>query len=85
MQPTHKQHNAFLAHEPLPGVAFEHNAYVTVVGGEHVGDSGSLVSVEELGDDPAYLIELESNKDAYIPQSCLRMVDIKLAVQSAEL
>ena len=75
MQPTHEQHNAFLSHEPLPGVLFEHNVYVRVVGGEHAGDSGSLVSIEALGDDPVYLVELESNKDASIPQSCLRVVE----------
>lgn len=75
MRPTLDQSNAFLSHEPVPGVAFEHNAYVRVVGGEHLGDSGSLVSIEELGDDPVYLVELESNKDALVPQSCLRVLE----------
>jgi hypothetical protein len=74
MRPTLEQTNAFLAHEPLPGVEFEHNAYVRVVGGEHAGDYGSLVSVEQLDADPVYLVELESNNDALIPQSCLRLV-----------
>ena len=75
MRPTHVQSVAFLSHEPLAGIAFEHNAFVRVVGGEHVGDSGSLVSVEELGNDPVYLVELESNKDALIHQSCLRLAE----------
>ena len=75
MRPTLKQSNAFLDHEPVSGVAFEHNAYVRVIGGEHTGGSGSLVSVDELGDDPVYLVELESNMDALIPQSCLRVVE----------
>jgi len=75
MRPTHEQSNAFLAHEPLPGVAFEHNDYVGVVSGEHAGDSGSLISVEQLGQDPIYLVELESNRDALIPQSCLTLVE----------
>jgi len=74
MRPTHEQSNAFLANQPVAGVSFGHNSYVRVVGGEHAGDSGSLVSVEELGDDPIYLVELESNQDALVPQSCLRMV-----------
>jgi ribosomal protein S4E len=64
-----------LSRPTLAGVAFEHNTYVRVVGGEHIGDSGSLVSIEELGDDPVYLVELESNKDALVPQSCLRVVE----------
>ena len=75
MRPTHEQSNALLAHEPLPGVAFEHNAYVRVVSGEHAGDSGSVINVEQLGQDPVYLVELESNSDAPIPQSCLRLVE----------
>ena len=75
MRPTHKQSNDFLAHEPLPDVAFEHNAYVRVVSGEHAGDFGSLISVDQLGPDPVYLVELDSNKDALIPQSCLRLVE----------
>lgn len=74
MRPTFEQCNAFLAHEPVAGVSFEHNANVRVVGGEHTGDSGSLVSIKELGDDPVYLVELESSQDALIPQSCLRVV-----------
>jgi ribosomal protein S4E len=71
MKLTHSQRNDFLAHRPLPGVRFEHNAYVHVVGGEHLGDAGSVVSVEQLGDDPVYLVELESNQDSSIPQSHL--------------
>lgn len=72
--PTHDQQIAFLSHKPLSGVALEHNDFVRVVNSEHEGDSGSLVSIEELGADPVYLIELESNQDALIPQSYLQRV-----------
>ena len=71
MKLTHSQRNDFLAHRPLPGVRFQHNTYVNVVGGEHLGDAGSIVSVEQLGDDPVYLVELESNQDSLVPQSQL--------------
>lgn len=72
MRPNRDQLNAFLAHQPLPSVAYEHNAHVSVVGGEHTGDAGSLISIETLGHDPVYLVELESNIEALIPQSFLR-------------
>jgi hypothetical protein len=72
MRPNLDQLNAFLAHKPLPGIAHEHNAHVRVIGGEHTGDAGSLISIETLGDDPVYLVELESNIDALIPQSFLQ-------------
>jgi ribosomal protein S4E len=75
MKPSHDQHNDFLAHRPLPGVAFEHNDTVAVMGGAHAGDSGSIVSVEELGQDPIYLVELSSGQDAVISQSLLRLVE----------
>ena len=71
MKLNHSQHNDFLAHRPLAGVRFEHNTYVQVVGGDHLGDAGSVVSVEQLGDDPVYLVELESNQESLIPQSHL--------------
>jgi len=73
MKPTHQQHNDYLAHEPLPGVSFAQNSYVAIVAGEHAGKSGSLISVETLGNDPVYLVELESGKDVLVPQSCLRV------------
>jgi hypothetical protein len=71
MRPTTQHYAAFLAHEPLPGVTLSHNDYVRVCAGEHVGPSGSVVSVEELGPDPIYLVELESGQDVLVAQSCL--------------
>lgn len=75
MKPSHDQHNDFLAHKPIPGVSFEHNDAVEIIGGEHAGGSGSIVSVEEIGDDPIYLVELGSGQDAVISQSLLRLVE----------
>ena len=75
MRATSRQSNAFLAHEPVPGVVFEHNDFVRVIAGAHTGDSGSLISIEELGDDPIYLVELESNQDALVAQSCLQLAE----------
>jgi len=72
MKPTHQQHNDYLSHEPVPGVSFAHNSYVAIVAGVHTGKSGSLISVESLGNDPVYLVELESGEDVLVPQSCLR-------------
>lgn len=46
--------------------------HVSVVGGEHAGDAGSLISIETLEHDPVYLVELESNIEALIPQSFLQ-------------
>jgi ribosomal protein S4E len=74
MKPTVAQHNDFLARRALPGVTLQHNDYVKVVSGAHAGNVGSIVSVEELGIDPEFVVELESGKDARIRQSNLEFV-----------
>ena len=71
MKLSHDQHNDFLAHKSRHGVSFGHNDAVEIMGGEHAGDSGSIVSLEELGEDPLYLVELASGQDAFIRQSFL--------------
>lgn len=69
MKPTLAQHNAFLAQELLPGVVFRHNEFVRVVAGANLGASGSLISVEEVGSDPVFVLELESGSDVLVRQS----------------
>jgi hypothetical protein len=71
MKPTSQQSNDFFANEPLPGVLFGHNDSVRVLAGEQAGQLGALISIEELGQDPIYLVELASGIDAYIAQSQL--------------
>lgn len=71
MKPTFQQHNAFLSGEELPGVSLRLNDPVRVVGGEYSGRGGAVISVEVLGSDPTYLVELDSGEDALIPQSLL--------------
>jgi len=75
MKPSLQQGNAFLGGEALPGVRYRHNDYVRVLEGPHSGDTGSLVSLEELGTDPLYLVELESQQDAAIRQSALELIN----------
>jgi len=75
MKPTFAQHNDFLAHRRIIGVAFEHDDYVHITAGEHKGKKGSLVSVEELGEDPVYLVELEAGSDALVRQSAIERHD----------
>lgn len=65
--------NDFLAHRPIPGVRFEHNDYVRVVTGPHAGETGSLVSINSVGDDPVFVLEAESNRDLVVRQSQLEL------------
>ena len=65
----------FLNHEPIPGVAFEHNDYVLVIAGENSGRRGSLVTVVEMEPEPVYLVEIEWGGDTEIAQSQLTRAD----------
>lgn len=75
MKPTLQQQEAFLSGGALPGVAFGLNAPVMVTRGEQSGSVGSIVSIEELGRDPLYLVELSSGQEALVCQSLLRPLE----------
>jgi hypothetical protein len=72
MRPSADQHEAFLAGQNLPGVIFRLNAAVEIISGEHQGQLGSVIGVEDLGANPLLLIELGDGNDALISQSSLR-------------
>ncbi len=74
MKPTHQQYTDFLAHKPILGVNFEHNEAVQVVSGKYKNKKGSLISIEEVGEDPLFLLEFESGLDAYVRQSQIRQI-----------
>jgi hypothetical protein len=76
MKPTIDHRNDFLAHKQILGVSVKHNEFVKVVVGEHEGNKGSLVSVEELGEDPLFLLELESGFDILVRQSQIERFDL---------
>ena len=75
MKPTSDEQNDFFAHRPITGVAFEHSNSVLVVSGVHRGATGEIISIEELSDDPAFLVELSSGQDVVIRQSQLRVAE----------
>jgi transcription elongation factor len=75
MKPSMQQANAFLSGELLEGVRFRHNDYVRVINSPNSGDAGSLISIEELGTDPLFLIELQSRQDAKTRQSALELAE----------
>jgi hypothetical protein len=72
MKPTPTQHNDFLSNRPLSGVALSCSDYVNVTAGQAAGESGTIVDLEELGEDPIYLVELDGGEDMRVPQSQLQ-------------
>jgi len=65
----------FLNHTPIPGVRFEHNDFVRIVRGDHVGERGSLVTVVTLSPEPRFILELETGHDIQVLQSDIEYVD----------
>ena len=56
-------HNSWLGGEKVDGAEFIHNTYVEVVAGKHKGETGSVVSLVNIGGAARYIIELESGSD----------------------
>jgi hypothetical protein len=75
MKPSHSQHEAFLSQESLPGVSFKLNQAVRVMAGEAMGGVGVVISIEALGVDPEYLVELAGGSDVRVRQSHLESAD----------
>ena len=71
----------FLNREPIQGVRFQHNDYVCVIAGAHVGKTGSLVTVPNLEPEPRYILELESGRDVEVLQSELVVPGVSSASQ----
>ena len=70
---AHRSRTPWVNGEPLEGVELPYNCRVEIVAGAHVGQTGWLVGVEDIGVDPLYTVELESREpDARVRQSMLR-------------
>ena len=58
--------------QPIPGVAFGLNDAVRITAGEHLGELGSVISVESVEPIPRYMIELGSGGGSIgVPESAL--------------
>jgi hypothetical protein len=66
---------AFLWHEFIVGVNYQHNESVVVVSGPHSGERGSLVSLVSLHPEPEFSLEAESGQDIHVRQSNLLRAD----------
>ena len=70
---VHRSRTPWVNGEPLDGVNLPYNCRVEIISGPHVGHTGWLVGVEDIGVDPLYTVELEvRGPDAMVRQSMLR-------------
>ena len=64
--------NRWMAGEDINNVQFNLNDFVTIISGEFEGGTGSVISPEEFGNNPTYLIETSAGKDILVKQNELR-------------
>ncbi len=56
----------------VDGVEHALNAPVAIMDGEHVGGTGSVITILAFEPEPLYLVELATGEDVHVPQSALR-------------
>jgi hypothetical protein len=62
------------AGNPVAGVSFAHDDLVTILAGEHTGNVGSLVSIEEIEPDVIFAIEIDSGFNVSAKQADIELV-----------
>ncbi len=67
--------NAWRAHRTVDGVRFAHDDLVTILAGEHAGNVGSLVSIEQLEPEAIFLVEIDSGFNVAAKQSDIELAD----------
>lgn len=67
--------NAWRARQPVPGVNFGFDDLVTLLGGEHAGNVGSLVSIEQIEPEVVFMVEIDTNFVVPARQSEIELAD----------
>ncbi len=67
--------NAWRARQAVAGVDFGHDDLVTLLGGEHAGNVGSLVSIEQIEPDVIFLVEIDSGFNVAAKQSEIELAE----------
>ena len=66
----------WLAGEPVPGVAFAHNASVEILAGAHATKRGAILMLVSITPEPSYVVALGSGRgDVRVRQSDLRSIE----------
>ena len=65
---------AWRAGKPVGGVHFAHDDLVTILAGEHTGNVGSLVAIEQLEPEVVFLVEIDSGFNVPARQADIELV-----------
>jgi len=72
--PSPELQAAWRAGKPVAGVNFAHDDLVTLLAGEHTGNVGSLVSIEQLEPEVVFLVEIDSGFNVAARQADIELV-----------
>ena len=73
--PTPDILNAWREHRPVDGVTFSHDDLVTILAGEHTGNAGTLILIEQLDPEVVYQVEIDTNFVVPAKQSEIALAD----------
>ncbi|MBS0457942.1 MAG: hypothetical protein JSS44_11490 [Proteobacteria bacterium] len=59
----------------IPGVNFAHDDLVTLLAGEHVGNVGSLIALDQIEPEVIYQVEIDTNFIVPARQSEIQLAD----------
>ncbi len=65
---------AWRAGNPVEGVHFAHDDLVTILAGEHTGNVGSLVAIEQLEPEVVFVVEIDSGFNVTARQADIELV-----------
>lgn len=66
---------AWRAGKTVGGVNFAHDDLVTILAGEHKGNVGSLVAIEQLEPEVVFLVEIDSGFNVAARQSEIELTE----------
>ncbi len=66
---------AWRAGKPVDGVNFAHDDLVIILAGEHTGNVGSLVSIEQFDPEVVYLVEIDSGFNVPAKQTEIELAE----------
>jgi hypothetical protein len=66
---------AWRAGMPVAGVNFAHDDLVTLLAGEHKGNVGSIVAIEQLEPEVVFQVEIDSGFNVPARQADIELVD----------
>ena len=61
--------NSWMAGKQVGNSKYRLNENIKIISGEHIRKEGSVISLESVGENPSYIVELQSGDDVLVNQT----------------